>query len=72
MQIMNYLLVERDCGGVHIHSTHTSKRAAYKAMLRLMKKRVTDALDFYRLTGEQAAEWCYRNHSDNLSVTDRS
>ena len=63
-----YLLVESDHEGAFTHSVYKTKRAAYKSMLMLMRKRVTEALDFYRLTGEKAAEHCYRNHSDRLTV----
>lgn len=63
-----YSLVESDYEVAYTHSVYETKRAAYKSMLILMKKRVTDALDFYRLTGEKAAEHCYRNHSDRLTV----
>ena len=63
-----YLLVESHHEGAYTHSVYETKRAAYKSMLLLMKKRVTEALDFYRLTGEEAAEYRYRNHSDRLTV----
>ena len=63
-----YSLVESDYEGAYTHSVYDTKRAAYKSMLMLMKKRVTDALGFYRLTGEKAAEYRYRNHSDRLTV----
>lgn len=63
-----YLLIESDCESAYTHSVYETKRAAYKSMLILMRKRVTEALDFYRLTGESAAEHCYRNHSDRLTV----
>lgn len=63
-----YSLVESDYEGAYTHSIYATKKAAYKSMLLLMRKRVIDALDFYRLTGEASAEHCYRNHSDRLTV----
>ena len=63
-----YSLVESDCEGAYTHSVYATKKAAYKSMLILMRKRAFDALDFYRLTGDAAAEYCYRNHSDRLTV----
>jgi hypothetical protein len=63
-----YSLVESDYEGAFTHSIYETKRAAYKSMLLLIKKRATEALDFYRLTGDSETEYCYRNHSSRLTV----
>jgi len=63
-----FSLVESGFEGAYTHSIYETKRAAYKSMLMLKQKRVKEALDFYRLTGESSAEYCYRNHSDRLTV----
>jgi len=47
--------------GAHTFSVYDTKRAALKSGLALIRKEATEALEFYRLTGESAAEYCYRN-----------
>ncbi len=59
MKVYVLMLVEPD--GCHIYSSHSSRKSALKAGLKLIRDNVADALDFYRKTGDESAEWVYRN-----------
>jgi len=56
-----FALMEVSPDGAHTFSIYDTRKAALKSALMLMLKSVTDALEFYRLTGESSAEYCYRN-----------
>jgi len=51
--------------GAHMVALYSTSKAAWKSGLELKRNRVAEALDFYRMTGEPAAEFWYRHCWDS-------
>jgi hypothetical protein len=56
-----FVLMEIDPEGVNMLGIYENRKAALKSALMLMRNKVADSLNFYRLTGDKSAEYCYRN-----------